>query len=122
MSCDQNTWPDSHKGPVITYMAAVSGEFSAVSKADLKWFKVDAAGLLDDTTVPGNWSTDALIANNFTSTATIPSNIASGNYVVRHEIIALHSAGTENGAQAYPQCMCRRDRIFAKDLLTNLFM
>lgn len=34
----------------------------------------------------------------------IPSDIAPGNYVIRHEIIALHSAGQENGAQSYPQC------------------
>jgi hypothetical protein len=35
---------------------------------------------------------------------TIPSSIAPGNYVLRHEIIALHSAGQANGAQSYPQC------------------
>lgn len=34
----------------------------------------------------------------------IPSDIASGNYVLRHEIIALHSAGESDGAQNYPQC------------------
>lgn len=44
------------------------------------------------------------IANNLTSTVAIPSDIAPGNYVIRHEIIALHSAGQENGAQSYPQC------------------
>ncbi|KKY35528.1 putative endoglucanase iv precursor [Diaporthe ampelina] len=27
-----------------------------------------------------------------------------GNYVLRHEIIALHSAGNVNGAKSYPQC------------------
>lgn len=43
-------------------------------------------------------------ANNFTASATIPSDIASGSYVLRHEIIALHGAGTEDGAQNYPQC------------------
>lgn len=44
------------------------------------------------------------IANNLTSTVAIPSDIAPGNYIIRHEIIALHSAGQENGAQSYPQC------------------
>lgn len=56
-----NTWPESHHGPVINYMAAVGGEFSAVSKADLKWFKVSAGGLNDGSTAPGNWATDDLI-------------------------------------------------------------
>ena len=36
---------------------------------------------------------------------TIPSSIAAGNYVLRHEIIALHSAVTINGAQNYPHCI-----------------
>ncbi len=35
---------------------------------------------------------------------TIPTDIAPGNYVLRHEIIALHAAGQVNGAQNYPFC------------------
>ncbi len=35
---------------------------------------------------------------------TIPKDIAPGNYVLRHEIIALHAAGQVNGAQNYPFC------------------
>ncbi|KAI5368046.1 Putative auxiliary Activity family 9 [Septoria linicola] len=100
-----NTWPESHHGPVITYLAAVDGEFADVTKADLQWFKIDAGGLNDGSTAPGDWASDDLIANNFTSTVPIPADIAAGNYVIRHEIIALHSAGQENGAQNYPQCL-----------------
>ena len=43
-------------------------------------------------------------ANNITWTTTIPSGL-SGNFVLRHEIIALHSAGSEDGAQNYPMCV-----------------
>jgi cellulase len=46
-----------------------------------------------------------LIANNNSWSVTIPSDIASGNYVLRHEIIALHSAEESDGAQNYPQCV-----------------
>ena len=53
---------------------------------------------------PGTWVTDELIANNFSSTVTIP-NVAPGNYVIRHEIIALHSGSQVNGAQSYPLCI-----------------
>ncbi|RAL62763.1 hypothetical protein DID88_004605 [Monilinia fructigena] len=53
----------------------------------------------------GYWGTDVLIANNNSWTVKIPSNIATGNYVLRHEIIALHAAGSANGAQNYPQCV-----------------
>ena len=35
---------------------------------------------------------------------TIPSCLKAGYYLVRHEIIALHSAWAENGAQFYPSC------------------
>jgi hypothetical protein len=43
--------------------------------------------------------------NGNTWKVTIPSDIAPGNYVLRHEIIALHGAGSPNGAQLYPQCI-----------------
>lgn len=35
---------------------------------------------------------------------TVPSCIESGAYLVRHEVIALHAAETEGGAQFYPGC------------------
>lgn len=98
-------WPESHHGPVITYMANCNGDCSKVDKTTLKFFKIAEAGLIDDSNVPGKWATDELIANNNSATVTIPSAIAAGNYVLRHEIIGLHSAGEVNGAQNYPQCL-----------------
>merc|ERR1711977_709365 len=74
-----NTWPESHHGPVINYLANCAA--------------------------PGTWASDALMANNLTGSVTIPSTIAPGNYVLRHEIIALHSAGQADGAQNYPFCV-----------------
>jgi len=38
------------------------------------------------------------------ATAQIPSNLAPGNYMIRHEIIALHLATSFNGAEFYPGC------------------
>jgi hypothetical protein len=35
---------------------------------------------------------------------TIPSCLKAGYYLIRHEIIALHSAWSENKAQFYPSC------------------
>ncbi|TVY57877.1 Endoglucanase-4, partial [Lachnellula suecica] len=97
-------WPSSHHGPVIDYLANCGGDCTTVDKTTLEFFKIDGVGLIDDTTVPGNWASDELIANNNTWTVTIPTDIAPGNYVLRHEIIALHSAGSADGAQSYPQC------------------
>ncbi|KAL2870873.1 lytic polysaccharide monooxygenase auxiliary activity family 9 protein [Aspergillus lucknowensis] len=97
-----NTWPESHKGPIINYLANCNGDCSAVDKTSLEFVKVDANALVDAST--NTWVTDEMIENGFVTSFTIPESLAPGNYVLRHEIIALHSAGQENGAQSYPQC------------------
>ncbi|KAK5702983.1 hypothetical protein LTR97_003929 [Elasticomyces elasticus] len=99
-----NTWPDSHHGPIIDYLARCSGDCSKQDKSQLNFFKIDAGGLVDGSSAPGKWATDTLLANDFTWKVKIPSNL-SGNFVLRHEIIALHSAGNADGAQSYPQCI-----------------
>ncbi|KAF9889627.1 hypothetical protein FE257_007135 [Aspergillus nanangensis] len=97
-------WPDSHHGPVVDYLASCGASCETVDKTTLKFFKISGVGLVDDTTVPGYWADDQLIANGNGWLVQIPSTIAPGNYVLRHEIIALHGAGSANGAQLYPQC------------------
>ena len=99
-----DTWPISHKGPVIDYLAPCGSDCTTVDKTTLKFIKIDAAAWKSGSN-PGNWVTDDLVANNYSWTSTVPSSLASGNYVLRHEILALHSAGNANGAQAYPQCI-----------------
>lgn len=99
-----NTWPESHKGPVLDYLAKCSGNCEDVDPASLEFFKIGESGLIDMSLSNGYWADDVLIENSFSWTVQIPSTLAAGNYVLRHEIIALHSAGNANGAQAYPQC------------------
>ncbi|KAG9384676.1 Glycosyl hydrolase family 61 [Pyrenophora tritici-repentis] len=91
------TWPESHVGPVIDYMAKVP-DATAAKAGDLEFFKIAAAGFDG-----GKWAATKLIANNNTWSVTVPESIAPGQYVLRHEIIALHSAGDVNGAQKLPQ-------------------
>ncbi|KAI9836216.1 MAG: hypothetical protein M1819_001553 [Sarea resinae] len=98
-------WPTSHHGPVIDYLANCNGECETVDKTSLEFFKIDGVGLIEYDTQPGVWASDQLIANNNTWIVEIPPTIAPGNYVLRHEIIALHSAGEVDGAQNYPQCV-----------------
>ncbi|KAI1391677.1 carbohydrate-binding module family 1 protein [Hypoxylon trugodes] len=105
ISISWNTWPESHKGPMIDYLAACDGSCETVDKESLEFFKIDEVGLIDDSQQNGFWGSDVLIQNNNTWLVQIPSNIKAGNYVLRHETIALHSAGQANGAQAYPQCI-----------------
>ncbi|RYP22016.1 hypothetical protein DL765_001922 [Monosporascus sp. GIB2] len=102
ISLQWDTWPESHKGPMIDYLAACDGACESVDKASLEFFKIDGAGYDAATKT---WASDVLIKNGFSWLVKIPENIAPGNYVLRHETIALHSAGQENGAQNYPQCI-----------------
>ncbi|PYH96035.1 glycoside hydrolase [Aspergillus ellipticus CBS 707.79] len=104
ISLQWSTWPDSHHGPVIDHLANCGTSCETVDKTTLEFFKIDGVGLVDETTVPGIWGDDLLIADNNTWLVEIPSDIAPGYYVLRHELIALHGAGSEDGAQNYPQC------------------
>ncbi|KAI1060883.1 hypothetical protein LB507_010077 [Fusarium sp. FIESC RH6] len=99
-----DTWPESHHGPVTEYLAPVSGDFSSISKGSLRWTKVAEKGLVSGSN-PGRWASDELISDGNSWKFTVPKNLKAGNYVLRHEIIGLHSAGQTNGAQAYPQCI-----------------
>ncbi|KFA67329.1 hypothetical protein S40285_03626 [Stachybotrys chlorohalonatus IBT 40285] len=93
-----NTWPESHRGPIIEYLAPYQS-----SAAALRFTKISQRAIVNNN--PNTWVTDQLIANNFTSTFTIPRNLRPGDYVLRHEIIALHGGLSPNGAQLYPQCL-----------------
>ncbi|KAL8288193.1 hypothetical protein RB597_000337 [Gaeumannomyces tritici] len=99
-----DTWPDSHHGPMLNYLAPCSGECTSASAGSLSFTKITEGALISGSN-PGNWVTDTMIRNKFASDLTIPRDLAPGNYVLRHEIIALHAAGQQNGAQAYPQCL-----------------
>lgn len=97
-------WPESHHGPVMDFLAACGDDCTTVDKTNLLFNKIDEAGLVDGSNNPGLWASDDMIANNNTWSVTIPSNIAPGKYVLRHDTIALHSAFDVGGSQAYPQC------------------
>ncbi|KPM46333.1 hypothetical protein AK830_g214 [Neonectria ditissima] len=99
-----STWPESHKGPVIDYLAKCPGNCEDVDKTQLQFFKISASGLIDMSLQSGKWAADVLISKGFSWTIQIPASLAAGNYVLRHEIIALHGSGQPNGAQNYPQC------------------
>lgn len=98
-------WPESHHGPVMDYLANCNGDCTTVEKTQLQFNKIDEQGLESWTSQPGSWASDKLIAANNSWTVTVPESIAPGNYVLRHEIIALHSANNPDGAQNYPQCI-----------------
>jgi hypothetical protein len=71
------------------------------------WFKVAEDGLhsTDPEWLNNVWAVTPLINTPNTGVNyTIPACLKPGYYLVRHEIIALHSAYSEGSAQFYPGC------------------
>jgi hypothetical protein len=97
-------WPESHVGPVLTYMARCpdAGCNNWQPGSSKVWFKVQEGGREGTS---DNWAATPLMkAGNSGVNYTIPSCLKPGYYLVRHEIIALHSAYSYPGAQFYPGC------------------
>lgn len=108
---------------MLDYLADCGADCSTVDKTQLKWFKIDGVGMTDVSKVgkqatptsrsnnkfqnPANFADDDMIANNNTWTVQIPASIKAGNYVLRHETIALHQAQGVGGAQNYPYVFMR---------------
>ncbi|PVH77685.1 carbohydrate-binding module family 1 protein [Cadophora sp. DSE1049] len=90
----------SHKGPVMAYMKKVT-DAKTDSGIGSGWFKISQAGL---NTATGVWAVTDLISNAGIQDITIPACIEDGQYLLRAELIALHSAGSSQGAQFYMEC------------------
>lgn len=94
--------PDvSHPGTLQFYMAkAPDGTTAADFKGEGDvWFKIYGQGPTFNNGELG-WPSQGLTQVN----VTIPESLPSGDYLFRVEHIALHSAGSENGAQFYISC------------------
>jgi cellulase len=99
----------SHKGPIMVYLAKVDNAATA-GTAGLRWFKVAESGLNG-----GTWAVDTMISNGGWHYFNMPSCVAPGDYLMRVELIALHSAQTQGQAQFYMECA-----QYAFELLTPL--
>lgn len=104
-SCSNEAIGGAHYGPVIVYMAAVSDAASATG-ADSAWFKVfqDTWSSNGTSGSSDNWGTKDLNTCCGMMDVLIPEDLAPGDYLLRAEAIALHSAGSEGGAQFYMTC------------------
>ncbi|KAA1476334.1 hypothetical protein DENSPDRAFT_853605 [Dentipellis sp. KUC8613] len=97
---DDTNWPHNI-GPLMTYMAPCTGttcdKFNGTSA---KWFKIDEIGKKPD----GSTWYQQDVMNGQSISVTLPTNLSPGDYLVRHEIIALHLADSLGGAEFYPSC------------------
>ncbi|AEO55652.1 glycoside hydrolase family 61 protein [Thermothelomyces thermophilus ATCC 42464] len=98
-SCANEAIGGNHFGPVLIYMSKVDDASTADGSGD--WFKVDEFGYDASTKT---WGTDKLNENCGKRTFKIPSHIPAGDYLVRAEAIALHTANQPGGAQFYMSC------------------
>ncbi|KAF5102315.1 hypothetical protein D0Z00_000498 [Geotrichum galactomycetum] len=94
------SWPSAHLGPIMTYLAKCNGDCRDNDPSSLSYFKIAEKGWEN-----GKWATQELIANNNSWTVTLPSDIAAGNYLIRHELLALQEGARKLGAQFYPMCV-----------------
>ena len=99
-SCETEAIGGNHFGPVMMYMSKVDDATTAAG-SDGSWFKVDEFGYDAGSKT---WGTDTLNKNCGKRTFKIPSKIPAGDYLIRAEAIALHSAGQSGGAQFYVSC------------------
>lgn len=95
-----NPWPHAI-GPMMVYMANCGGDCTAADPSSLNWFKIDQVGLLSGTVADGQWGAGEMIAQNSSWTSTIPAATPNGNYMIRHETLAIHTA---NQPQFYMEC------------------
>lgn len=97
---DNKVIDSSHKGPVMVYMKKVDNALNTASSAPGNgWFKIAHAGYTNR-----RWAVDDLIAAGGVQRARIPQCIANGDYLVRFELLALHSAHNRGQAQWYMGC------------------
>jgi hypothetical protein len=87
-TADNKVIDSSHKGPTMVYMKEVDNALNnpGAGPGD-GWFKIGHAGYQN-----GRWAVDDLISAGGIQKATIPECIADGDYLVRFELLALHSA------------------------------
>jgi hypothetical protein len=88
------------QGPVMVWMYKCSGAFSACDGSGAGWFKIDEMGMTAPPLTGTSWGT-AVVYANLKWTSTIPASLAPGNYLIRHELLALHQAYTP---QWYAEC------------------
>lgn len=95
------TWVHN-TGPVMTYMASCGdGGCANFDAGNAQFFKIAEQGKKAD----GTWTMAELNAGpDATTTITLPSDLPAGEYLIRHELIAMQLGMSPGGAEFYPAC------------------
>ncbi|KAJ2896448.1 hypothetical protein GGI21_005047 [Coemansia aciculifera] len=87
----------SHRGPCMIYLGKVTP-----NPDDIKWFKIYHLGFNKDT---NKWCSDVARDNHGKVDIVIPKDLENGKYLLRTDLLALHDAAVNMGAQFYPNCV-----------------
>ncbi|KAI1400927.1 lytic polysaccharide monooxygenase [Hypoxylon fuscum] len=106
-ACNTEAIGGAHYGPVQVYMASVA-DASTADGSSSSWFKIFAdtwaknpSGASGD---DDHWGTRDINTCCGRMDVKIPTDVASGDYLLRAEALALHTAGQTAGAQFYMTC------------------
>ncbi|KAK2764605.1 hypothetical protein FQN54_009300 [Arachnomyces sp. PD_36] len=99
-TADNKVIDSSHKGPVSAWLKKVDDATQNPSAGPGDgWFKIS-----EDAYNNKQWGVDNLIAQDGVQSTSIPECIENGDYLLRFELLALHSAYDQGGAQFYMEC------------------
>jgi lytic cellulose monooxygenase (C1-hydroxylating) len=84
----------------LKYMGHLSSPTQDPTTVD--FFKINEDSYHTETRLFGS---EVLYKNNMTYTLQIPSNLKAGEYIIRHELVALHYATRELGPEFYISCL-----------------
>ncbi|KAF3169603.1 hypothetical protein TWF106_002119 [Orbilia oligospora] len=89
------------EGCIMVYMAKCpSSGCNGWTGTGTSWFKINQVGLISGTMGAGKWGSGQ-VQDTLKWTVKIPASLPSGEYLIRHELLALHQA---NNPQFYPEC------------------
>lgn len=93
-------WDQSgHPGPITHFLSAPVADASQATGIGA-WTKIDELAFVD-----GKWANEIMGAQNMTHEFKLPTGIASGEYLLRSEMLALHASQTLGGGQFYIGCI-----------------
>ncbi|KAJ7474840.1 glycosyl hydrolase family 61-domain-containing protein [Mycena latifolia] len=104
-------WPHN-VGPMMTYLAKCPDkDCTTFDSSTAQWLKLKEEGHILGN-AKGDWVQNLLyLKKTVPANATLPSNLAPGAYLIRHEIIALQVGGkvydpsnVHSGTEFYPSC------------------
>lgn len=103
-SCSSEAIGGAHYGPVNVYLSQVPDATTA--DGSTPWYKIfaDSWSSKGSSGDGDNWGTNDLNACCGRMDIPIPKDTPSGDYLLRSEVIALHTAGSSGGAQFYMSC------------------